>query len=218
VIDTDLLAQLLNTARDLTEPGAVNSEYVRGQMNLICDVAGLPSDDYGDLIGGAIAYRVTTQDAIAQVAWLNAAEAVTASQTPSAAQLADLTETAAGALHHAVSSGTLAAAEAARVAGSLRAALGHIAAALSPAVSDALPSSARNLDMAAARAGTAAHLMSLTEPAARGPAPAAAQPGAFPYPVRPSRPGQDGVTSGKSGPRARPATSQPPAPAPGRTP
>lgn len=47
-----VLAQLLETARELNEPGEENTEYVRGQVNLICDVSGVPyaMDTVGDVI------------------------------------------------------------------------------------------------------------------------------------------------------------------------
>ena len=36
---------LLTTARELTEPGEPNNEYIRGQVNLIMDAVGLSGDD-----------------------------------------------------------------------------------------------------------------------------------------------------------------------------
>jgi hypothetical protein len=46
------LALLLETARNLNEPGEVNGEYVRGQANLICDVSGVPFA--GDVISDMV--------------------------------------------------------------------------------------------------------------------------------------------------------------------
>lgn len=39
------VSRLLTVARDLTEPGDPNHEYIRGQVNLIMDAADLSSDD-----------------------------------------------------------------------------------------------------------------------------------------------------------------------------
>jgi hypothetical protein len=40
--------QALTVARELTEPGEPNGEYIRGQAELICDLFGLPVDEYRD--------------------------------------------------------------------------------------------------------------------------------------------------------------------------
>lgn len=40
----------------------------RGQMNLICDVAGLSGDDYGNLIAAVITHRQSVQAALALIA------------------------------------------------------------------------------------------------------------------------------------------------------
>lgn len=43
------LAQVaMRVARELTEPGEPNGEYIRGQAELICDLFGLPMDEYRD--------------------------------------------------------------------------------------------------------------------------------------------------------------------------
>jgi hypothetical protein len=48
--DAARLADALEIARDLTEPGEPNNEYVRGQAELICDLFGLPMDFRADVI------------------------------------------------------------------------------------------------------------------------------------------------------------------------
>lgn len=58
------LRTALEIARDLTEPGEINNEYVRGQVNLISDLFGLPGDDYGDLITEAIGHTMTIDQAM----------------------------------------------------------------------------------------------------------------------------------------------------------
>lgn len=54
----NLLTEMLTVARDLNEPGEVNAEYVRGQVNLITDVFGLAGIDwmYDDLTN-AVTWR-----------------------------------------------------------------------------------------------------------------------------------------------------------------
>jgi hypothetical protein len=44
------LTNALEIARNLTEPGEINSEYVRGQAELICDLFGIPMDCKQDVI------------------------------------------------------------------------------------------------------------------------------------------------------------------------
>ena len=73
--DLERLAELLDAARDLNDPGHVNDEYARGQMNLICDSAGLPTDDYGGLVTAVITHRESTQAAVTRIAGLDAATA-----------------------------------------------------------------------------------------------------------------------------------------------
>lgn len=70
MFDTSQLTRLLDAARDLTGPDtdSVNSEYVRGQMNLICDLAGLSGDEYGDLITAVIEHRESMEGALAVIA------------------------------------------------------------------------------------------------------------------------------------------------------
>ena len=41
-----MLARLLYAARQLTEPGEPNAEYIRGQVNLIQDAGGDSPDDH----------------------------------------------------------------------------------------------------------------------------------------------------------------------------
>lgn len=60
-ITAALLRMMIDAARDLndaeparTEP--VNHEYVRGQVELICDTAGLSSDDYREGLTRAITH------------------------------------------------------------------------------------------------------------------------------------------------------------------
>jgi hypothetical protein len=48
--DVIRLIKALQTARDLTEPGEPNDEYIRGQAELICDLSGLGTDYKEDVI------------------------------------------------------------------------------------------------------------------------------------------------------------------------
>jgi hypothetical protein len=56
-MDVNTLITLTDTARDLTEPGEPNGEYIRGQANLIADVSGVQffTDNYGDALTHYIA-------------------------------------------------------------------------------------------------------------------------------------------------------------------
>ena len=50
----------LEDARNLTVPGEVNQEYVRGQAELICDMFGIPSDPGKDIITAVISHEATS--------------------------------------------------------------------------------------------------------------------------------------------------------------
>jgi hypothetical protein len=59
------LKRALRIARDLTEPGEVNNEYVRGQMNLICDLYGLLGQDGdGEIVTAVIAHQMSVKAGI----------------------------------------------------------------------------------------------------------------------------------------------------------
>jgi hypothetical protein len=65
---TVTLREMLTTARDLTEPGEVNEEYVRGQAGLICDTFGLlGSDEYSQVVILAITHEVTVAEAVTAI-------------------------------------------------------------------------------------------------------------------------------------------------------
>jgi hypothetical protein len=57
------IMRALDLARDLNEPGEVNEEYARGQVNLIVDMAGLPfgMDNYGGAFTAYITHGVTRE-------------------------------------------------------------------------------------------------------------------------------------------------------------
>ena len=55
-MDWKLFVRLVDAARSLNEPGEVNSEYARGQAELICDAAGLDTD-YKDLVTEVITHE-----------------------------------------------------------------------------------------------------------------------------------------------------------------
>lgn len=130
-----------------------------------------------------------------------------AGEATAAVQLASLVETAAETLRYAVSGGSLTGEVAATVADKLRAALDHIGE-LSPAVSDALPDAAGNLDIAAARSMGAAHLIRLAEPAMSAGHPAHRLLVAFPDDVRPAAHVNGGaVTSSGGAERHQPPAS-----------
>ena len=113
-----------------------------------------------------------------------------------AAQLAGLAEAATRRLRELAASGPLAAEDAILVAVSLKAALDHIGETLSSAaVTDALPDAAEHLDIAAARAMGAAHLIYLAEPAMRAARPAPGRPLDFPDDVKPAAPTQRGAAA-----------------------
>lgn len=63
---------VLETARELNEPGEVNAEYVRGQANLISDLFGLAPNglETGDLLIAAITHVITVDDFLMQLAEL----------------------------------------------------------------------------------------------------------------------------------------------------
>lgn len=57
------LANMIMVARDLTEPGEPNTEYIRGQVNLITDMYGLSgNDEVHDLITSIISHTATQRD------------------------------------------------------------------------------------------------------------------------------------------------------------
>lgn len=60
----DLLTHALRAARDLTEPDEINHEYVRGQMNLICDMFGLSVVGLGDWVQDDITGAITSREAV----------------------------------------------------------------------------------------------------------------------------------------------------------
>lgn len=62
MLDLVVLMQLLETARDLHDPSDAggNPEYTRGQVNLICDVSGVPLAM--DTIGDAVERYITHAD------------------------------------------------------------------------------------------------------------------------------------------------------------
>jgi hypothetical protein len=69
------LQRLINTARALNEPlaaGGAVSEYVRGQVNLINDYAGLPggADYYHDLLADVITDKITVAEFMFQLGLL----------------------------------------------------------------------------------------------------------------------------------------------------
>ena len=110
-------------------------------------------------------------------------------------QLAGLAESAAETLYRLVSTVPLPGEDAAIthslaaavVVRKLEPALDHIARTLSsPAVRDALPHAARHLDVAAARIGTAAHMIRSAQPAVEASGPAARQPADFPESAQPA--------------------------------
>lgn len=57
----DELIRLIETARNLSEPDDPNGEYIRGQVNLITDFAGLPgdTDNYYDILFAVISHETT---------------------------------------------------------------------------------------------------------------------------------------------------------------
>lgn len=59
VLTAQQFIDLAQTARWLNEPGEINNEYVRGQVNLLADVAGIP--DAVDLIGDVLTRYITHQ-------------------------------------------------------------------------------------------------------------------------------------------------------------
>lgn len=67
------LRDALRLARELTEPGEPNREYIRGQVNLISDLFGFPSDGATyDLLTSAISHEITVDQAIAAIRELSA--------------------------------------------------------------------------------------------------------------------------------------------------
>jgi hypothetical protein len=68
------LVQAITTARRLSEPGEVNEEYVRGQVNLITDLH-LPgfSERYYSLLTAAITHQLDLPEAVNRI--LEAAQA-----------------------------------------------------------------------------------------------------------------------------------------------
>jgi len=67
----DLLRHLVMLARDLSEPGEVNEEYVRGQVNLIHDAVDwgteMPSEvTYGPLFA-AITHKISYGEMIGRI-------------------------------------------------------------------------------------------------------------------------------------------------------
>jgi hypothetical protein len=65
------LRTALENARLLTEPDEVNTEYVRGQVNLISDAFGLgrdgASDDAYEIITSAITHKITVDAALSEL-------------------------------------------------------------------------------------------------------------------------------------------------------
>lgn len=67
----ELLRHLVMTARDLSEPGEVNEEYVRGQVNLIHDAVDweteMPSEvTYGPLFA-VITHQITYEEMLRRI-------------------------------------------------------------------------------------------------------------------------------------------------------
>lgn len=62
-VTLESLLRLVETARCLSEPGEPNNEYVRGQVNLINDYAGLPgeADCYYRLLTDVITHKITVE-------------------------------------------------------------------------------------------------------------------------------------------------------------
>lgn len=54
------LLDALRDARNLTIPGEVNQEYVRGQAELICDMFSIPSDPGKGIITAVISHEATS--------------------------------------------------------------------------------------------------------------------------------------------------------------
>lgn len=74
------LRRVLEAARDLTEPGEPNAEYIRGQVNLISDSFTLiygrawESDEVYDILTRAIMHGITVDAALSELAALTGAE------------------------------------------------------------------------------------------------------------------------------------------------
>ena len=64
---TETLAEALQIARDLNEPDENNDEYARGQTNLICDLWGLPGDNFYDLIMDVVQHRVGFSEGLSRI-------------------------------------------------------------------------------------------------------------------------------------------------------
>lgn len=67
MISIATLALLLTTARDLTERGEPNAEYIRGQVNLIMDAGGDNPAEHDWLYDAMTSYIAHTTDTLAQI-------------------------------------------------------------------------------------------------------------------------------------------------------